>query len=99
MSTVVKAYLRDIRDGRTKICVDDSWSDDISEENVFYLWRDGGGYCCDCIRSAELMYPDEPEKQLGCCEMGRNVIVLDRLEVNGVDILPMFHASYDEVNR
>ncbi len=71
---IVKADLRDTRTGKCvqHTCkIEKEW-----EPGQFHQWTEGN-YSCDCNRSL-FMYGEEGELP---CNNGKNVIVLDRLQV------------------
>ena len=70
----VAAYLRDTRDGFSKIYYPDY--DYETEEHAVFMWV-AGNFGCDCNRSL-FLYDWMEDKELEC-SLTDNIIVLDKL--------------------
>lgn len=75
MGTNYVAHLRDTRNGKTG-----KTYGYLPGElgNLYYMWEDGN-YSCDCNRGPFLY--DDPDYDMPCNPNGKNVIVLDELEI------------------
>ena len=85
-----EVHLRDTRDGRAAVYID-NWPEQFpggsrpDAESVEYMWTEGN-FGCDCNRLLMLCRALGVEDEEIACNTGDNVIVLDKLVVDGEEI-------------
>ncbi len=76
MDIKINVFLRDTRNGYSKVYQDEGFLDEDGNFHDF-IWTEGN-YSCDCNRSL-FLYDHNPDKELPC-NIFDNIIEIDKIE-------------------